>query len=145
MDRLRTLRADESPDSGPTGDPADPPCRARTAGSPRAGSPASLSALSALQGLEVTRAPDAVATFWTAGDLPALPVHPDLPVDLVLRQLPAPGAALGGSRLLADLGRLYEQLPDGEVPPGPAAKAVAKRVAKAAGRPTRRAGKPPET
>ena len=48
--------------------------------------------------------------FWTAVPTPPLPGHPPLPVDLVLRLLPTPGAELGGSRLLAHLGPIYDQL-----------------------------------
>ena len=41
---------------------------------------------------------------------PPLPVHPELPADLLLRQLPTPPAALGGERLAEQLRGLYEQL-----------------------------------
>jgi uncharacterized Zn finger protein len=54
--------------------------------------------------------PAATLDFWTAGPTPPLPVHPELPADLLLRVLPAPGALLGGSRLLSTLSPLYEQL-----------------------------------
>ncbi|HEU0103687.1 MAG TPA: SWIM zinc finger family protein, partial [Mycobacteriales bacterium] len=36
-----------------------------------------------------------VGVTATGGELPPLPVHPELPADLLLRQLPAPPAALG--------------------------------------------------
>lgn len=49
-----------------------------------------------------------------AGVLPPLPVHPDLPVDLLLRQLPAPPAVLGAG-VLEELRGLYERM----VAPGP--------------------------
>ena len=39
-----------------------------------------------------------------------------LPADLLLRSLPVPGSALGGSRLLAQLAPLYETLAELEVP-----------------------------
>lgn len=52
---------------------------------------------------------DAVA-FWTAGQLLPLPSHPELPPDLLLRQLPTPGAWLGGAGLVAELTELYRQL-----------------------------------
>jgi uncharacterized Zn finger protein len=55
-------------------------------------------------------APGSTLNFWTAGQTPPLPIQPELPVDLLLRLLPVPGAALGGSRLLAQLGPLYQQL-----------------------------------
>ncbi len=53
--------------------------------------------------------------FWTSLPFPAPPVHPDLPVDLLLRQLPEPGAALGGRELLAYLDPLYQRFA-GDVP-----------------------------
>lgn len=52
--------------------------------------------------------------FWTAPPPPALPIHLELPADLLLRQLPAPSAALGGADLLAFLTPLYAKL--GNVP-----------------------------
>lgn len=56
--------------------------------------------------------------FWTMAPLPALPVHAELPADLLLRQLPVPGASLGGPELVAYLTPLYAQLgsePEDEV------------------------------
>jgi uncharacterized Zn finger protein len=52
-------------------------------------------------------------TFWTAGEVRPLPSHPELPVDLLLRSLPVPGAALGGARLLGQLAPLYPRLSGG--------------------------------
>ena len=52
--------------------------------------------------------------FWDAGELPALPTHPVLPTDLLLRQLPTPAPALGGARLVDDLRPLYARLADPE-------------------------------
>jgi uncharacterized Zn finger protein len=52
--------------------------------------------------------------FWTSPPLPPLPVHAELPTDLLLRQLPAPGPELGGHDLVAYLAPLYEKL--GEQP-----------------------------
>lgn len=46
--------------------------------------------------------------FWSAGAPLPWPKHPDLPPDLLLRALPVPSAALGGSRLLAQLAPLYQ-------------------------------------
>ena len=46
--------------------------------------------------------------FWTGAPVPALPVQPELPTDLLLRQLPVPGAALGGPDLVTYLEPLYE-------------------------------------
>lgn len=45
--------------------------------------------------------------FWTGAPVPALPVHAKLPTDLLLRQLPVPGAPLGGSDLVTYLAPLY--------------------------------------
>lgn len=52
--------------------------------------------------------------FWVAGVLPPLPVHPTLPADLLLRQLPTPGSALGGADLVSSLQALYAKLPDSD-------------------------------
>ncbi|MDQ2740379.1 MAG: hypothetical protein M3Y35_17580, partial [Actinomycetota bacterium] len=48
--------------------------------------------------------------FWTAPPVPALPVHAKLPTDLLLRQLPVPGAPLGGMDLVTYLAPLYAVL-----------------------------------
>jgi uncharacterized Zn finger protein len=48
--------------------------------------------------------------FWTAAPAPALPRHAELPTDLLLRQLPTPGPALGGPDLLSYLTPLYTRL-----------------------------------
>ena len=45
--------------------------------------------------------------FWTGPPVPALPVQPELPADLLLRQLPVPGAPLGGPGLVTFLAPLY--------------------------------------
>jgi uncharacterized Zn finger protein len=45
--------------------------------------------------------------FWTRAPVPALPVQAELPADLLLRQLPAPGAPLGGPDLVTYLAPLY--------------------------------------
>jgi len=59
--------------------------------------------------------------FWTSAAVPALPVQAELPTDLLLRQLPAPGAALGGPDLVSYLTPLYALLGEepGEEPGGP--------------------------
>ena len=98
LNRLRELRGDEVIQ-------AEVPDQERPEASPV------LTAGLALEGLNlVDAAAGSVTGFWTAGDTPSLPVHADLPVDLLLRVLPSPPAALGGSRLLAQLGPLYEHL-----------------------------------
>jgi uncharacterized Zn finger protein len=50
------------------------------------------------------------ASGWDAPVLPPLPVHPELPSDLLLRQLPAPPVVLGASWVVELLSKLYEQL-----------------------------------
>ena len=45
--------------------------------------------------------------FWTGAPVPALPVNPELPTDLLLRQLPVPGKPLGGQDLVTYLAPLY--------------------------------------
>lgn len=45
--------------------------------------------------------------FWTGSPIPALPVHAELPTDLLLRQLPDPGAELGGRDLVVYLAPLF--------------------------------------
>ena len=66
-------------------------------------------AMTALADLVLTN-----AEVWTSSPLPALPVHAELPTDLLLRQLPVPTAVLGGMNLVADLAPLYAKL--GEQP-----------------------------
>ena len=43
----------------------------------------------------------------TGAPVPALAVHPELPTDLLLRQLLVPGAPLGGPDLVTYLAPLY--------------------------------------
>ena len=45
--------------------------------------------------------------FWTGAPVPALPIQAELPTDLLLRQLPVPGALLGGPDLVTYLAPLY--------------------------------------
>lgn len=54
--------------------------------------------------------PVADAGFWGSAQLPPLPVTPELPVDLLLRQLPVPPRDLGGERLAAQLQTMYASL-----------------------------------
>ena len=51
-----------------------------------------------------------VVAFWTPGQLLPLPSHPELPPDLLLRQLPTPGTGLGGAGLVDELSALYREL-----------------------------------
>jgi uncharacterized Zn finger protein len=105
--RLRELRGD----GGSALAPAEPDEIAGPA------APA-LSASLALEGVEPETKPikdgedsaAAALSFWTAGESLPLPSQPELPVDLLLRSLPVPGSALGGSKLLAQLGPLYQEL-----------------------------------
>jgi uncharacterized Zn finger protein len=114
LDRLRALRGDAE-------DPVDAPLDAPEA----APLPALGSGLTAALAL-AERIPETVVSgrkrakpgppggdvvaFWTPGRLLPLPSHPGLPPDLLLRQLPTPGAALGGAGLVEELGELYREL-----------------------------------
>lgn len=49
----------------------------------------------------------AAGDFWTGAPASVLPIQAELPVDLLLRQLPAPEALLGGPDLVAYLAPLY--------------------------------------
>jgi uncharacterized Zn finger protein len=51
-----------------------------------------------------------VVAFWTPGQLLPLPSHPELPPDLLLRQLPTPGVGVGGAALVDELSALYREL-----------------------------------
>ena len=191
LHRLRQLRADDGQD-GPGGsdDETDDVDDPESGGSAASAVAPALSAALALDGLGASASVSSSASgavsasasayasgsgpgesdrenlgFWTAGDTPSLPTHPELPVDLLLRLLPAPGAGLGGGRLLAQLSPLYEQLlapgkgsgPAARVSPAPgrgsASASGPERVAGVPGssgssgpaRSTRRAGKTPET
>jgi len=105
LGRLRELRGDAP--SVPDGPPA--PGAAET--------PPAVGSLTALADLVATdRAVDAVDTvgFWTAPALPPRPSHPELPPDLVLRQLPVPDAGIGGAGLVAALRPLYARLAESQ-------------------------------
>lgn len=95
LSRLRALRGSEP---GGCADPAPAPAEG-----PRVG------AMMALADLTL-----AESDFWNGQPLPALGVYPELPADLLLRQLPVPGAVLGGAELLTHLAPLYARL--GEAP-----------------------------
>lgn len=82
---------------------------------PRAARP--LGAAAALAGTPGTGTPGTgTPSAWEAPPLPVLPGHPQLPADLLLRQLPAAPAALGGASLTEHLRRLYEQMATPPVP-----------------------------
>jgi uncharacterized Zn finger protein len=57
----------------------------------------------------------AATDFWSGATAPALPLQAELPTDLLLRQLPEPGKALGGADLVTYLAPLYARFPE---PPG---------------------------
>lgn len=94
LGRLRELRGVTASDT------EDDDERATAGGSPALGAAAALDDV----------APARPAGFWEGADPPELPSHPELPVDLLLRQLPAPAAALGGTALTDHLHRLYLRL-----------------------------------
>lgn len=62
--------------------------------------------------------PSRETDFWAGSPPPPLPVHPQLPVDLLVRQLPTPGRALGGRGFLAYLEPLYAEFGDGPAETG---------------------------
>ncbi len=171
LDRLRQLRADDRPDV--TGGPAQPALvsvavpmlsaalalddlqldatdtvgAAVAAGGPEAAVTSGVGAVGSETAEQTDRG---ISGFWTAGDTPSLPTHPELPVDLLLRSLPVPGAGLGGLKLLAQLGPLYDQLSARSEVPGPASERGATGLSGSTGLPrlarsTRRVGKTPET
>jgi uncharacterized Zn finger protein len=117
LGRLRELRGDAQPaDSQGAGVTGGQTGAQTGSGRPLPAVPSAAQALTALTSVDRTSPADAdsgsaeTLDFWTAGQGLPLPTHPDLPVDLLLRQLPTPGAGLGGSRLLAQLGPIYDQL-----------------------------------
>ncbi len=129
LTRLRALRGDVvgqqvSEDSGPG---------AAVTGDAPAARLAPVGAAMALAGVGDDGDAPAAAdryTFWDAPALPASPLGPELPVDLLLRQLPTPSAAIGGAGMLAALQPLYATLA-GPVPgtSGPGSKAPGSRAA----------------
>jgi len=88
LSRLRELRGDDTAHHG-----TEP---ALTAEGPRVGAMMALADLALADG-----------DFWTGAPALALPVQPDLPPDLLLRQLPEPGTPLGGPDLVTYLASLY--------------------------------------
>jgi uncharacterized Zn finger protein len=89
LHRLRELRG------GDAARPAEEPAALTTEG-PRVGAMMALADLALADG-----------DFWTEAPVPALPVQAELPTDLLLRQLPVPGALLGGPDLVTYLASLY--------------------------------------
>lgn len=103
LGRLRELRGDGGEQAVERDGPAAP------AVPQLLGAATALADLDPAAGLAPGGGLDAAA-FWTAVVLPPLPAHPPLPPDLLLRQLPAPGAALGGAGLVTHLRRFYAGL-----------------------------------
>jgi len=105
LGRLRELRSDAP--SAPSGPPAPVAAATRPV----------VGALTALADLAATdRAVDPTDTvgFWTASALPPCPAHPELPPDLVLRQLPVPDPGIGGAGLVTALRPLYTRLAESQ-------------------------------
>ncbi|TDB77046.1 SWIM zinc finger family protein [Micromonospora sp. KC723] len=117
LDRLRALRARATAPSHPDGAGAAPaPAGARQASAPDAATgydQAAAGAFRVLAGLPATPLTDSVDRFW----LPPVPL-PDRPPtlatgpELLLRQLGAPGPAIGGPGLLERLRRAYRAFGD---------------------------------
>jgi len=89
LSRLRELRG------GDTAHLAEEQA-AQTAEDPRVGAMMALADLALADG-----------DVWTGAAAQVLPVHAELPTDLLLRQLPVPGALLGGPDLVTYLAPLY--------------------------------------
>ncbi len=101
LSRLRELRgSDAAPDAVEPSGPTSEGLR--------------LGAMMALADVVPPNEGPADVDFWTGAPIAALPVQPELPLDLLLRQLPVPGAPLGGSGLVTYLEPLYAAL--GELP-----------------------------
>ena len=77
-------------------------------GSEPAGAPAEIPRVGAAMALADVAPAD--RDFWAGAPVPALPIHAELPTDLLLRQLPVPGAVLGGRDLVTYLAPLYARL-----------------------------------
>ncbi len=115
LDRLRELRraSPGEPDSANDGKPGTQDVGAL---SETGEAPGLVGAAAALVGLPVDnqeRSTDPAA-FWSGTPVPPLPVHPALPNDMLLRQLPAPGHLLGAEDLVNDLRSLYARLAEQE-------------------------------
>ena len=82
------------------------------AGSSAGAPPAAVSAASELADLPGTPVAEQLDRFWVSPvPLPARPPTLDAPADVLLRQLPAPPATLGGATLATDLADAYRHLP----------------------------------
>jgi uncharacterized Zn finger protein len=102
---LRALR------SGGEAEPEKPRKRKAKSAPPPPPPPAAIGAATALAELDSPELGDTVDRFWVPPvPLPARPPTLDTDVDLLLRQLSAPDATLGGAELLARLRTLYHAL-----------------------------------
>lgn len=100
LSRLRTLRAGDGHDT-----PNPPP---RT---PQARPAAQIGAAAALVGVTGAALADTVDRFWQAPvPLPGRRPSVDAGADLLIRQLPPPGRAIGGTELAECLRSAYQQL-----------------------------------
>jgi hypothetical protein len=110
LTRLRSLRAEGFVDDEPQASASNADAVAPTASRSFVGAAMALAeAPDGVTGAGATVPADRYA-FWDAASLPAFPPYPELPVNLLLRQLPTPSAAIGGAGLLADLEPLYALL-----------------------------------
>ncbi len=114
LDRLRALRGDVEEDQEPefTVDPPPTatPGRQVLSAALALAEPDPVAAVSATKRAKPGPPGGDALAFWTAGQLLPLPSHAELPVDLLLRQLPQPGAWLGGEGLVRELAALYREL-----------------------------------
>ena len=99
--RLRSLRAAGDGVPAPPVGPVD--ASPSTPRRPLVGAAVALAGIADDAADASATAPTDRYTFWDAPSLPAIPASPELPVDLLLRQLPTPGAAIGGAGLMAAL------------------------------------------
>jgi uncharacterized Zn finger protein len=103
--RLRELRS-----GGPGGRGARRRAAGRAGAAPDAAAPSPLGAAVALSDLTSPPLAEAVDRFWLPPvPLPAQPATLDIEPDLLLRQLPPPGPALGGPELIEQLRPAYEK------------------------------------
>jgi len=99
LSRLRSLRGDTAPP------------RKKRSTRKVAAAPAVVGTASALTGISSATLEESLERFWVSPvPLPGRPPTLDTSVDLLLRQLPTPPAAIGGAELVNRLRTLYTQL-----------------------------------
>jgi uncharacterized Zn finger protein len=102
--RLRELRAGDDGEPRSKAKRRKPPAVAATTDR------AAIGAAAALSGLKSPELAEVADRFWVEPvPLPRQPSTLDIGSDLLLRQLPTPGAALGGAALVERLRHLYER------------------------------------